>query len=577
MGEKAPDSKESSDQSKRKRKFHSKRRWGCKTCRARHIKCDETRPACQRCTSTGRTCDYEQATKFLVKSLTTTPQPDRLNPMRFDDPKDGTAFQFFLAQTAVKLNFYSRSQIWADYVPSRSQHPAIRYGMLALGARTLAMQASSACSKDYVVSALQHYGNAIRAVSDPESPLEITMMTALMLNGFQNLFGWSEWINIAGGLKLLSNYRASQPILRGKPNESIVETIGPIFDGMFVHICGSYLATFPCFWEQPPLPYGSKVLPAVPITIVSASQASRCLNGIISFFTFNLENPILRSRPSEPAFGKDEVDYLLRQWSAAFEQFYWERRNIEDTFENNFLLLLRIQHRTLSVIHAYYKVATETAFDACTEGFQAVVSQSRSLLASKNSATGTDFNDFCLVVMGSSKPFSRRSENFEPFLGLIPSLFLAATRCRDPRLRREALHLLRVALNLSSSLATLIAWHIAERIIKIEEKGRTIHHASDVPETERVRLIMAAINGPQDSFTMRYTFCGPKPEGVDLEEFVKEDTIPWLENDEDRQRLDENNPVPKSSAMAQPFFTMDADQLRRRWNLSTRTATPGID
>ncbi|KGO52607.1 hypothetical protein PEX1_046290 [Penicillium expansum] len=41
---------------------HTKSRLGCKTCKIRHKKCDETHPACFECTSTGRECDgYEQA------------------------------------------------------------------------------------------------------------------------------------------------------------------------------------------------------------------------------------------------------------------------------------------------------------------------------------------------------------------------------------------------------------------------------------------------------------------------------------------------------------------------------------
>ncbi|KAK0120067.1 hypothetical protein ONS95_011480 [Cadophora gregata] len=42
----------------------SKVKTGCKTCRIRKIKCDEIKPSCQRCTTTGRTCDgYESAFK----------------------------------------------------------------------------------------------------------------------------------------------------------------------------------------------------------------------------------------------------------------------------------------------------------------------------------------------------------------------------------------------------------------------------------------------------------------------------------------------------------------------------------
>lgn len=43
--------------SRRERKSHAKVKTGCLTCKIRHKKCDETRPACRHCTSTGRKCD----------------------------------------------------------------------------------------------------------------------------------------------------------------------------------------------------------------------------------------------------------------------------------------------------------------------------------------------------------------------------------------------------------------------------------------------------------------------------------------------------------------------------------------
>lgn len=38
--------------------MHKKSRLGCLVCKRRHTKCDETRPACTNCTSTGRECRY---------------------------------------------------------------------------------------------------------------------------------------------------------------------------------------------------------------------------------------------------------------------------------------------------------------------------------------------------------------------------------------------------------------------------------------------------------------------------------------------------------------------------------------
>lgn len=44
----------------RKRASKPKVRTGCTTCKIRRVKCDETKPNCKRCTSTGRKCDgYE--------------------------------------------------------------------------------------------------------------------------------------------------------------------------------------------------------------------------------------------------------------------------------------------------------------------------------------------------------------------------------------------------------------------------------------------------------------------------------------------------------------------------------------
>lgn len=43
------------------RKTHTKSRLGCLQCKARKVKCDELKPACRRCTSTGRECSFREA------------------------------------------------------------------------------------------------------------------------------------------------------------------------------------------------------------------------------------------------------------------------------------------------------------------------------------------------------------------------------------------------------------------------------------------------------------------------------------------------------------------------------------
>ncbi|TVY86445.1 Transcriptional regulatory protein [Lachnellula willkommii] len=44
-------------QQRRRRACGPKTRTGCFTCKIRRVKCDEAKPACNRCSSTGRKCD----------------------------------------------------------------------------------------------------------------------------------------------------------------------------------------------------------------------------------------------------------------------------------------------------------------------------------------------------------------------------------------------------------------------------------------------------------------------------------------------------------------------------------------
>ncbi|KAF2025602.1 hypothetical protein EK21DRAFT_116615 [Setomelanomma holmii] len=57
---------------KRKGQSRTKVKTGCRTCRIRKVKCDERKPACQKCSGTGRTCDgyeslFRDATSQAVK------------------------------------------------------------------------------------------------------------------------------------------------------------------------------------------------------------------------------------------------------------------------------------------------------------------------------------------------------------------------------------------------------------------------------------------------------------------------------------------------------------------------------
>ncbi|KAK1980888.1 hypothetical protein LZ30DRAFT_750436 [Colletotrichum cereale] len=54
---------------------------GCKTCRIRKVKCDESKPLCQKCVNTGRTCDgYESPFRFHASQPIRKPRTGGVEP-----------------------------------------------------------------------------------------------------------------------------------------------------------------------------------------------------------------------------------------------------------------------------------------------------------------------------------------------------------------------------------------------------------------------------------------------------------------------------------------------------------------
>ncbi|KAL2823128.1 hypothetical protein BJX63DRAFT_426944 [Aspergillus granulosus] len=99
--------------SKRRRKFAKRSLTGCRTCRARHIKCDEAPGACNNCTSTGRTCDGYDLARLPVERLTPALHPDiaiRLGWLTTTDEK--RCFSYFMNRTIPSLTALFDRPLW---------------------------------------------------------------------------------------------------------------------------------------------------------------------------------------------------------------------------------------------------------------------------------------------------------------------------------------------------------------------------------------------------------------------------------------------------------------------------------
>ena len=112
----------------------------------RHVKCDEARPACKNCTSTGRTCDG-----YATSNSATFEKPSSIilhEPINRDlslyaeaSPRETRAFFFYFHQTGPQFSVgFDDSQFWEQLVP---QSAFVKQGIWH------ALTALASCHEDF--------------------------------------------------------------------------------------------------------------------------------------------------------------------------------------------------------------------------------------------------------------------------------------------------------------------------------------------------------------------------------------------------------------------------------------------
>ncbi|KAK5175893.1 uncharacterized protein LTR77_001033 [Saxophila tyrrhenica] len=176
-----------------------KSRTGCSTCKARRIKCDETKPECQRCQKTGRKCDGYSSSASPAKrqneSSINVKQPQSL---RIKD-KDRRNFDFFLSFAAPRLAGTFDRDFWCGYVLQLAQtepivtdcilaistlyeHPQFLSSFYSNPSGTMRTHVSNGGEELDVfhVDALVHYNKAIRTFKVRLAEGKVTPSLALL-------------------------------------------------------------------------------------------------------------------------------------------------------------------------------------------------------------------------------------------------------------------------------------------------------------------------------------------------------------------------------------------------------------
>ncbi|KAE8356057.1 hypothetical protein BDV28DRAFT_127861 [Aspergillus coremiiformis] len=204
---------------KRRRGGGTKVRTGCRTCRARHIKCDEAPEACKNCTSTGRKCDGYDLYRLPIRHKDAPGLRLELPPMRRKMTSDESrCFSYFQHCIVPFIEFFD-SPVWEMLVLQMSESErAVHHAVVALSAIHRAIDSTDQLrltgdnetwrrfgieqlGRSYAVLSRRHVSN------DPQLGM-VTLLCCLMFILSEFLLNQYDFAfaHLENGIRILKNY-----------------------------------------------------------------------------------------------------------------------------------------------------------------------------------------------------------------------------------------------------------------------------------------------------------------------------------------------------------------------------------
>lgn len=228
----------------RQRAGGKRSRKGCRTCRARHIKCDEAPGSCQNCTSSGRHCDgYDLYRLPLVgrtpkKASTPLVQVEILNGFRWKMTSDERrCLSYFQNHTIPTLLGLFDSTLWEKLVFQISQaEPAVYHAVVALSAihydseakgMPLPMDQPRNTWHQFALEQLSRAFNLLtkrRTSQDPRF-CNVTLVCCLLFVLSDLLRGHYDnaFSHLQSGIRILQDLQAHRQLIAPIPREELVE------------------------------------------------------------------------------------------------------------------------------------------------------------------------------------------------------------------------------------------------------------------------------------------------------------------------------------------------------------------
>ncbi|CVL05924.1 uncharacterized protein FPRN_14196 [Fusarium proliferatum] len=487
---------------KKRRASRPKARTGCTACKSRHVKCDETKPKCDRCEEYGAFCEYqlpqpkEAAYKVEDSSRDLIPIQPRHPVQPISNPSDSLCceevearyFRIFHEKLAFDLSGYHEAPFWTRLIPQQCHHhPGIKHAILALSALYKSALSSGShtvnLNDEHYSFALVQQRQAIRSLrndlSSGQPQMRLALVASLLFSCFESFHGdWETATHqVYNGLNILKRLSEDE---RREATDSLAHIdldVGLTLRRLELQIL-SFLAMSPMLEQHPNNLNLEETVLDLPDQFTTFNEAFTAVTKLaVSILRHSKISVSCENDPASQDFlaqQKRHLQRLMDQWVKAYEAMFLEAcQNITDR-EHLGILQVRICAWKCEILIATSMSDTESVFDDFTAQFQRITHFARYVLQKDQELRDLD------------------GPRLQYGMGLIMALFFTATRCRNFFVRREAIAILQEWPCTNGIWHSLQAAKVAEWIVSIEEQS--CGGLEFVPADCRVKLPSLRVN-----------------------------------------------------------------------------------
>ncbi|KAK7953375.1 hypothetical protein PG988_014069 [Apiospora saccharicola] len=453
------------------------------------------------------------------------------------DPQEGLYFQLFRERTASELSGFFDSSFWTRSVLQECHaEEAVRHSVVALGALYKTLEKMSETpptspgdhydptdnAKMHWEFAFRHYSDALTCMfastSQDQSSQRSSLMATVLLACFDSFIGDHKQaiVQIQNGLRLLEKLREERRrAFLPKPEEPVEQDLIQMFTRLAIQ-AKSYDMAF-----HFPHPFVIRLTPQEGDTTSPSSEGGSPVSTnqtpIPEKFESLLESRLAWDALLEKIFRFTETMFQfttttspmgilptslkqygmifrneIEAWSKAFDGILVSRNAPgKSSQEKAAIAVLKMFQIMGQVLFLMTFSDSELQFDAFLPQFQGIVDLASEVVGDEErraAARRCPDQRWCQHAAGHTDIFGGHDftaphikPSFSADLGIVPPLFVVATKCRDPFVRRKAIQLLRSSSRREGMWDSELTARIGMWIAAIEEEDGGFGGFDDAP------------------------------------------------------------------------------------------------